>query len=419
VGTLGVGFLSVKILTNLMGATTYGQLMLGVSIAALISLFIYGPLGQAATRFYSVCRERGDLAGYVVAFRHIHIRLLPALLLPASATTVVLSFVVTGVWPSVVAAAILYSVVTGINHGLLSMFSGMRRRAVVAAHQSGESAARLFGAVLVMVIAGISPGAALFGYASGSLLVLGSLARIAGTARELDPVRAQRFQFAGPASGTIPKALYAEIWRYVAPFLVWAAIGYAFLHGDRWMLQGVGGTEAVGIYVAIYQIGSALPNAINSVMYQYLEPLVFERAEASGEIGYKVDGTALIRRAVLYIGLLVTAIVIAASVWSREIIDFVVGAEFARHSSLLAWVVAGTGITGLGQILTIQGLAMRRPSAYVGPKVAAACTLLWGAYIGAARRGAEGVAMALAAAGSVYLVSVLIANARLARHESP
>jgi O-antigen/teichoic acid export membrane protein len=106
------------------------------------------------------------------------------------------------------------------------------------------------------------------------------------------------------------------------------------------------------------------------------------------------------------------------SVWSMEIVEFVTAPEFTQHSGLLAWIVAGTGLIGLGQILTIKGFAMRRPSAYIGSKAVAAIALLGAAYFGATRRGAEGVAMALVAAGSVYLVSVLYVNARLVRHES-
>jgi O-antigen/teichoic acid export membrane protein len=298
------------------------------------------------------------------------------------------------------------------------MFSGMRRRAVVAVHQSGESAARLSGAIVAMLIAGISPGVALFGYASGGLLVMGSLFRVASTVGELDRERRQRSPLAGTASGLARKTIRDEIWQYVLPFLAWAAIGYAFMHGDRWVLQGVRGPDAVGTYVAIYQIGSALPNAVISIVSQYLEPLVFERVEASGASGYKMDGTALIRRAALYIGLLVMALVAIASLWSREIVGLVASPVFTRDSSLLGWIVAGTGIIGLGQILTIQGLAMRRPSAYISSKAVAAIVLLAAAYFGATQRGVEGVAMALVAAGSVYLLSVLAVNACLTRHES-
>ncbi|HHH45337.1 MAG TPA: hypothetical protein ENK49_14490 [Gammaproteobacteria bacterium] len=414
--TLGIGFLSIKILTGMMGVAAYGQLMLGVSIAALISLFIYGPLGQAATRFYSVCRARGDLGGYIQAFRTIHTRLLKALMLPAFAVAAASSLVIEGIWPYLVAAAILYAAVSGINHGFISMFGGMRRRAVVAVHQAAESAARLSGAVLMMLLAGISPAAALVGYGAGSLLVLGSLSRVAGTSNGLVHVQ----QLPPPASGnanTEEQALYEEIRRYVLPFLVWAAIGYAFLHGDRWMLQGVRGPEAVGAYVAIYQIGSALPNALIAIISQYLEPLVFERFEAADNAERQRDGMALIRKATLYIGLFLTLIVSLAATWSAEITGFVTTPEFTRHAGLLAWIVAATGLIGLGQILTIQGLAMRRPSAYIGPKAVAAGVLLGAAFFGATQRGAEGVAMALTAAGTVYLVSVLAVNTRLSRYE--
>jgi O-antigen/teichoic acid export membrane protein len=418
--TLGIGFLSVKILTNIMGAASYGQLMLGISLAALINLFIYGPLGQAAMRFYSLCRERGDLGNYFCAFRDIHTRLLRTLLLPTFAMATVLQLVVGGVWPYLVAAAMLYSAIAGINHSFLSMLSGMRRRAAVAIHQSGDSAARLFGAVTAMLIVGISPAAALLGYAAGSLLVLGSLFRVAGSAVEIDLLRPQRSPpLVGTASGVAEKTLYGEIWQYVQPFLAWAAISYAFMHGDRWILQGVRGPEAVGTYVAIYQIGSALPNAIISIISQYLEPIVFERAEASGAVRYQMDGATLLQRAVLYIGLLLIVIVALASVWSREIIDLVASPGFTRNSSLLAWIVAGTGVIGIAQILTIQGLAMRQPSAYLSAKAMAALVLLGAAYIGAIHRGAEGVAMALVVAGTAYLISVLLVNARLVRYESP
>lgn len=417
--TLVVGFLSIKILTHLMDSAMYGQLMLGVSLAALVSLFIYGPLGQAATRFYSVYRERGDLATYVCAFRNIHSRLLWLLIAPTCSAAVVFSFFVAGgIWPWLVATAVLYSAVAGLNHGFLSMFSAMRRRVVVAVHQSGESAARLIGAVIAMSVAGISPGVALIGYASGSLLILVSLYTVARMTGGLERDRTPCPSLETAASAARANSVYTEIWQYVLPFFVWAAIGYAFMHGDRWVLQSVSGPEAVGTYMAIYQIGSALPNAMISVISQYIEPLVFERFETSRTSRNKTDGTSLIGKSVLYTGLILIAMVAIASGWSMAIVGFVTTAEIAQHSRLLAWIVAGTGLIGLGQILTIYGLAMRRPSAYISSKTVAAIALLCAACYGATQRGAEGVAMALVAAGVLYLGSVLYVNARLARVES-
>ncbi len=417
--SLGVGFLSVKILTTMMGAELYGQLMLGISVAALVSLFIYGPLGQAAGRFYSVCRKRGDLGHYASAFRHIYTHLLWVLLLPTFAAAFVFDRLIGGVWSYLVAAAVIYSAVAGINHGLLSMFSAMRRRAAVALHLGSESAARLLGALLAMLMVGISPVVALFGYAGGSLLVLGSLLRLASKEGELNHKPRPRTAFAGVHFDRAGVTMYKEIWQYVMPFLSWAAIGYAFMHGDRWMLQSVRGPEAVGTYMAIYQIGSALPNAIVSVISQHLEPLVFDKVETASQAGQVRHARALLRRAVLSTGLLLLVMVMLASAWSKEIVELVTNREFAQHSGLLAWIVAAAGIIGLTQILTIHGLALRRPSAYLWPKAAAAAALFAAAYFGATQRGSEGVAMALTFAAVVYLLCVVYVNVRLQRHEVP
>jgi len=227
----------------------------------------------------------------------------------------------------------------------------------------------------------------------------------------------QRPSVAPGAGGAGEQTLYEEIRSYILPFLVWAAIGYAFLHGDRWVLQGVRGPEAVGAYVAIYQIESALPNAMVAVISQYLEPLVFERFEAAETAEQQREGMVLIQKAALYIGLFLVLIVSIAAAWSEEITGFVTTSEFTHHAGLLTWIIAGAGLVGLGQILTIQGLAMRRPSSYIAPKAIAAAVLLGAAFFGATQRGAEGVAMALVAAGTVYLVSVLAVNARLSRYE--
>jgi O-antigen/teichoic acid export membrane protein len=276
----------------------------------------------------------------------------------------------------------------------------------------------LLGALIAMLIAGVSPATALLGYAAGSLLIFGSLFRVASTADELHRARPQRSPIAGTVSSAAHTRIYGEIWQYVLPFLTWAAIGFAFMHGVRWMLQGVRGSEAVGTYMAIYQIGSALPNAVTAIISQHIEPLVFERAETSRSVQNELEGAALIRRAAFYTGLFLVAMVAIASVWSKEIVEFVTTPAIARHASVLAWVVAGTSMIGIAQILTIQGLALLQPSAYLICKSVAAIALLGAAYFGATLRGVDGVAMALALAGVVYLISVLYVNARLVQHQS-
>lgn len=55
-------FAGIKILTNVMRPEGYGQLALGMTIAGLLNMFIYGPIGQVVGRFFSVCREKNELS---------------------------------------------------------------------------------------------------------------------------------------------------------------------------------------------------------------------------------------------------------------------------------------------------------------------------------------------------------------------
>src|SRR3989344_8231249 len=73
------GLVGVKLLTNVMPQEAYGELALGMSIAGLINMFLFGPLGQVILRYYSVSKDRGDQAAYYSLLRQLHLWLLIAM----------------------------------------------------------------------------------------------------------------------------------------------------------------------------------------------------------------------------------------------------------------------------------------------------------------------------------------------------
>ena len=46
------GFAGIKILTNVMGPEGYGKLALGMTIAGMMNMFVFGPIGQVILRFF-------------------------------------------------------------------------------------------------------------------------------------------------------------------------------------------------------------------------------------------------------------------------------------------------------------------------------------------------------------------------------
>ncbi len=58
------GLIGIKLLTNVMSPESYGELALGLSIAGMVNMFLFGPLGQVVLRFHSICNEKGILDSY-------------------------------------------------------------------------------------------------------------------------------------------------------------------------------------------------------------------------------------------------------------------------------------------------------------------------------------------------------------------
>src|SRR3990172_13232007 len=61
----------VRLLTELLEPAAYGELALGLTVAALVNQTLLGPLANGVTRFYAPASEQGDLGGYLSAVRHL------------------------------------------------------------------------------------------------------------------------------------------------------------------------------------------------------------------------------------------------------------------------------------------------------------------------------------------------------------
>jgi O-antigen/teichoic acid export membrane protein len=85
-------FLGIKILTGMLGPKGYGELALGLTIAGLFNMYLYGPLANVVARFFSVYRERGDLAVYFGVLKKSH-------LLLAVSLTVLAALIGLILWP--------------------------------------------------------------------------------------------------------------------------------------------------------------------------------------------------------------------------------------------------------------------------------------------------------------------------------
>jgi len=406
------GLAAIKILTNLLDVEAYGRFAVGLTFAGLVSLFVFGPMGQGVLRFFSICREQGRLHQYFSVLRRMHGRVVRLLCLVALLAGSISVFVGHGEWTGLVLVSLLFGYLGGLNHLFLSLQNALRQRRVVALHQGGDAWLRISLAVLLLAWFADSGAYAMAGYCLGMLVVIASQLHFAFR----DELVAGNWQPPQTEAGDDAQ-MYRSMLAYIRPFLVFAVLGVFVLYADRWILLGMYGEREVGIYAALYMIASAPITLLMNLTGQFVLPVVFDQSGSMQHPEQAQRSRRSIMLSVAVIGGIMLFIVLIAFVFGEPIIRLMSNAEFSRYATSF-WVIAlGLCLFHLGQLLVMHGLTLGRPDIYVFPKAVQTVSFLllaiWLAYI----YGITGVAAALCVSSLLYLITVVRANRRLAQEE--
>ncbi|MBI2311635.1 MAG: oligosaccharide flippase family protein [Betaproteobacteria bacterium] len=399
---------AVKVLTNVMPPESYGELALGLSIAGLITMFLFGPLGQVVLRFYSVCLDRGHLAPYFQVLQRLHLQAL-ALLMIACVPVAAATYAMSGAsWAWLAGAAILFGVVSGLQGSLQSLFSAMRERKACALFQAADVWLRLAFALLIIRWAGTRGYWAMAGYLLGAVAVV---------ALQIAAVRGRHSPNAGK-SGEKPgriKELEAEFLAYGLPFVSFAGLAAISQYADRWLLQAFWSEQQVGIYAALYQVASAPLILTMGVVSQLIIPVVFARAGGLTEKARLSSGRRLLSHTLVALGLAFLAITLFAYVWGEWLVAWFTNPAFAAHGDVLWIIVLALSFFNLAQLMVASGLSLNRSRIYFWPKLGQAAGLLIAGYFLVQEWAIPGMASALLLSSLLYFAWVGGVNVKLGR----
>jgi O-antigen/teichoic acid export membrane protein len=402
------GFAGIKALTNQIGAQGYGQLALGLTIAGVMNLFVYGPVANVVSRYFAVYRERGALSLYFPVLRRTHGRLALLLTLLSLVAAGVVYLRVGLLWSMIVLLSCLYGVVSGVNVSFLALQSAIRQRKLVALHQGGDAWLRIALAIVLVLLGGRNGSWAMLGYLGGTLLVVASQRHFALRNREI----AENWG-GSPAPVNRIMECQKEFHGYAWPFVLFAVFAAISMYADRWILQGVNGESAVGIYAAIYQIAASPVNIFFAMVNQLMVPIVFERAaDMSTEVHIR-DSAALLRTTIIVSAGSALLITLVAACFSEPLVRLITNRDFARYHHLLWLSVLGLSLFNIAQLFTIKGLNHNRPRIYLWPKVCQAVSFLSLGYLLAKPFPLLGVAWGVCLSSAIYLLAVVAVNRRL------
>jgi len=161
----------IKFLTNTMSEENYGYLALGMTIAGLVSYFIYGPLANAAMRYFSIFTERGEMGPYLKVLKNLHVKIAWILFVGGSGISCVAMYAINLFWAGLILIAILFGIASGINGSFSSLLNTIRRRKIMALHQGADAWLRAVFAVIAVFVLDNNAFFALLGFLAGTLCV--------------------------------------------------------------------------------------------------------------------------------------------------------------------------------------------------------------------------------------------------------
>ena len=405
VAAVAGALVSVRLLTEYLAPSEFGELALGLTLASLINQTVFGPLYNGISRFYAPAAEAGELGGHLRAARGLVTSgtAIVALLL------VVLVVILLGLqrqqWLPITVAAIAFATVSGYNTVLTGVQNAARQRAVVALHQGAEPWVRVLAAIGMILVLDAFSAAALAGYVLASC---GILASQWWFLRRLQPV---------PGAPVRVDHWRAQTLQYAWPFAAWGVFYWAQSASDRWALGLLASTTDVGLYAVLYQLGYYPVSMATGMVMQFLTPIFFARAGDATDHTRSAGVTRLSGRLTLWSLAMTLVLGGLAFALHAEVFRVFLAREYWSASALLPWMVLGGGVFAAGQIIALNLMSQLKTRTMMVAKIGTAVLGVVFNFAGAYWFGMGGVVLAGLAFSVVYLVWMavlqrsLVANA--------
>jgi O-antigen/teichoic acid export membrane protein len=336
----------IRVLTDLLDPAQYGQLALALTLAGLINQVLMGGVTAGIGRFYSISIEKGDLWGYVrTAQRLMGYATVGIFVIALILTT---GFYVAGQqeWLGLMAAVMVFSILSGYNSAFNSVQNAARQRAIVALHGGIDAWLKIGLAFGFALWIGASSTAAVLGFSISILLI--TLSQIFFLRRLL-----QRHEANANSPSTEDWA--KQMWMFSWPMMAGGLFSWGYYASQRWALELFVSTAEVGKFYALTQIAYSPISLGGSLFMSFLVPILYQRAADPGS-HERIANVRNIVFKIAAVGVAATLLVSCITVFlHNEIFRLLAAEQYRDLSAYMPLVVIAAGLlqasTALGSIL--------------------------------------------------------------------
>jgi len=386
----------VRVLTEYLTPTQYGELALALTLVNLINQIVMCGLISGIGRFYSIAAEKKSLHSYLRSAYTLLNRAVLVVILIGLLCCAGLLVLKQSEWITLVLVSILFSIVSSYNSVYSDIQNAARHRGIVNLANGLDAIGKILLSIGVIYLAGASSTSVMLGYFVSALIVL-SLNKFL-------------LHFAIPATNDSPavdsdnQAWLSQIWSYAWPFSTWGIFTWAQQASDRWALQIFANTDDVGVYSVLFQLGYVPVMMLSGLASGFLTPIFFQRAGDASDptrnqnvhrVNWLISWTLLAFT-------LIAALV--ATVLHPWVFKIFVSASFRGYSYLLPWFVLAGGFFATGQMFALKLMSEVRSKHLLPVKISTAilgCALnILGAWVA----GLVGIVVALVCFSSSYVI---------------
>lgn len=400
--TMLAGFAGIKIASNGVAASVYGEFAIALSISGVVTGFVFGPLSQGVLRYFSSAVLERNAAEFVASTLRLcahSVALVLVCALVLSSFSVVLG---TDLLVRVVFIGVLFGIASGVFVVLLTFLLAAERQGEFVFFSALDAITRV-GGLLVAVASFDGVVSLVTWYTVGTSI---SLVCLGAHLRRIGYLPSGILRLGG---GEVLRWRRVTI-GYSLPFVLFAGAGVFSLYGDRWVITSLLGSADVGYYYAITQIFYAPANFLATVVSQLTIPAAFKGFGDLSDAGKVAAAKSMLGKATLLMLAGSAVYCFLTFMFASIVLQIVTNDEFAAHSGI-AWIVAlSQCVFQIGQLVSVNVMGLNKPALNVAPKFLHGLAVMALSIFLARDYGLTGIAFSTLIGASLYLAAIYLVS---------
>jgi len=358
IAVVAASIVQVRVLTEYLEPTQYGQLALALTLGTLIGQVAFSGSMPGIMRYYPIAAEKGEAHEYLNASIQMMGYGILASLVLSGLLLFGLPLFGKADMLALVSLTILFTILGNFNTAQNLIQNAARQRKIVAIHSAADAWLRIFFAAGFLIWLGNSAQLVVVAYIVSLMLVLMSQAMFI---RRLIPKKA--IHVATPSNWS------SQIWNYSKPFVYINTFSWVQASSDRWALDTFSTAQDVGLYAVLLQLGYTPIGMVAGLVATLVGPILFQRAGDASDPNRNSEVHKHVWQ-ITAITLLITILgCIFAYLFHAWIFRVLVATQFHSVSYLLPWTILAGGIFAAGQLLALKLWSNLNTRALVWPKI--------------------------------------------------